>query len=424
MKTASDQGLLAIVFIAALGTTLLFWALLPARFRVNEMTDYWHFYEPVARNMLAGRGIVGMEGSLATRYPPGFPLLLAGVFGLADLVHLPEPLALSAFILVCTALTAVWIFWLARGLWGARPALVVALAWISYPGALWLTKQPNSEIPFMAVFYGGFCLFWYAFQRHRSGWVLFFLAGFLVGFAMLIRPIAIGGLFLMAGLLGGLAQERAWGHRLGRVVAVVLGGLLAVLPWEWWMYRHTGSVILLGTVGGSPNLVHGLTFAVDPLKQYRQVPFVPQDVKALMQDLYGRLQGAQSLREILPVVVQEFGGRPLAMVKLFAFKAAHSWYGTDSGRFEFLNILIQIPYLAVVLWSSLKAWRRGGHARQFMICAGTFVLYAWAMSVVGHSMLRYLVPYFGLLLVSIGVNWAQVERWDGRRPRPSRSVKT
>ena len=66
------------LFILAVVVAALFWSLLPAAYRDNQSTDYTSSYEPVARAILAGRGITDTAGELATRYPPGFSLLLAG----------------------------------------------------------------------------------------------------------------------------------------------------------------------------------------------------------------------------------------------------------------------------------------------------------------------------------------------------------
>ena len=67
----------AALFALTLLIAGVFWALLPAEYRQNQSTDYTAHYEPVARAILAGRGIVDETGALATRYPPGFSLLLA-----------------------------------------------------------------------------------------------------------------------------------------------------------------------------------------------------------------------------------------------------------------------------------------------------------------------------------------------------------
>lgn len=147
---------LAGVFILSIFVILLCWSALPEVFRINESADYIVFYEPVARNLLAGRGLIGTDGTIAVRYPPGYPFILAGIFGLSKLLNIPEGIALSAFILLGMGLASVLVYLLARTVWGTFPALFSSLVWITYPFTLWLTKQPNSEVPFLAFFMGVF----------------------------------------------------------------------------------------------------------------------------------------------------------------------------------------------------------------------------------------------------------------------------
>ncbi|ETW93438.1 MAG: hypothetical protein ETSY1_39235 [Candidatus Entotheonella factor] len=109
------------------GVTLLFWALLPSQYQHNESTDYAHFYEPVARRLLQGEGLTEANGAPAIRYPPGYPILLAGVFGISQGFNLPEATALSTMTLLCVGLSAVFVFFVARSVWPPWSALCVAL---------------------------------------------------------------------------------------------------------------------------------------------------------------------------------------------------------------------------------------------------------------------------------------------------------
>ena len=48
-------------------------------------------------------------------------------------------------------------------------------AWIIYPPALWLTKQPYSEGPYLVVLYGGVCVFLKALLHSQGGMADLFL---------------------------------------------------------------------------------------------------------------------------------------------------------------------------------------------------------------------------------------------------------
>ena len=315
-----------LVFLTSILVTLLFWAVLPAQFRINDSSDYISFYKPVAQNILAGHGLITPDGGHALRYPPGYPLLLAGIFGLSHRLDIPEETGLSAFVLLCTGLTSVFVYLLAQSVWGPLPALLSALIWMTYPFALWLTKQQGSEVPFLVVFYGGVYLFWRALLCKTRSWPVYFLSGLLVGVSMLIRPIAIGVVMVMSVILWVVGREIAVRFRLFLVMMLLLGNLVAVLPWEVWVYSITSRVVMLST-GGAPSIRDGLTFAVAS-KGYRQDIKVPEDVSALMRDIRVHSDEMQSLHGVVSVLTEKLRLQPLTVAELFTFKAARSWYGT------------------------------------------------------------------------------------------------
>jgi Dolichyl-phosphate-mannose-protein mannosyltransferase len=367
--------------------------------RLNENDDYKGFYEPVARNVIAGHGFTSTDGTPALRYPPGYPLLLASLFRLSDFLHISEETILSTFILISMGSSSVFVFLLARSVWGARSALVSSLVWMTYPVTLWLTKQPNSEIPFLVVFYGGFCLFWHALLGKRRAWPVFFLVGLLAGFAMLIRPIAVGIGLLMGATLWVVDREVTVRFRAFLVMMVLLGNLVAILPWQTWVYSVTGKVVVLSW-GGVPSIRDGLTFGVAQTSTgYRQTVNVPQDVTTLMQDILVHSNEMRSLGGVVAVMTDKLRTQPLTVVQLFGVKAARSWYGTDSGRFELQIMLIQAPYLVLILWGGVCAWRQGGIAKQLTICVCLMLLYFWGMTVFALSILRYMAPMIGLSFI-------------------------
>jgi len=173
---ARRSVLVLLVFVATVLATLTFWALLPARFRVpaSDQSDYYHFYEPVARSILAGRGVSLEDGTPATLFPPGCPLILSGLFGLSHKLSIPEPFVLSTFAILTMGAISSLVFLMGRVLLSVSASLMSAAIWMTYPFALWLTRQPNSEVPFMLFLYAGLTLFWYLVIRRPRAWALFF----------------------------------------------------------------------------------------------------------------------------------------------------------------------------------------------------------------------------------------------------------
>jgi len=388
------------VFAIAVLVTLLFQTVLPAELRVAESTDYTSLYAPVARNILAGRGITVGAGTPAIGTPPGYPVVLAGLFGLADSLGLPEGAAHLALACVAMGICCVLVYFMARSVWGALPALVAPLIWMTYPFTLWLTKQPNSEIPFLIVFYGAFGLFWSSLSEPSGGaHRRYLLAGLLVGAAALIRPIAIGAGVAFGALLWLTRRDLSARSRLGLVTALLLGNLLAVSPWEVWLYGKAGRVVVLGT-NGAASAVDGVTFALDAT-DYRKEMRVPAEVRLLMRDTRAHSQEVGSPRAAFAFVLGELKERPLVVAELVALKIARSWYGTDTGRHEAAILLIQALYAPLVLWASVAAFRRGGKSRRLTIAVWTIVVYFWAMAFAAVPLLRYTVPAIGLLFALV-----------------------
>ena len=185
---------------------------------------------------------------------------------------------------------------------------------------------------------------------------------------------------------------------------------MAILPWEAWMYSNTGKVVVLSS-GGVESILDGLTFALVPDSDgnYRQAVTVPQDVAALMQDIHESSAEIKSLDGVISVITGKLRTQPLTMAKLFVIKAARSWYGTASGRFETPIMLIQSVYLAVVLWCSGVAWKRGGVAKELTISIWLMVLYFWGMTVLVLSILRYIIPVMGLLFLLIPASFTRAQ---------------
>jgi len=394
---STTSGMIFLVLAASVVIILLFRSILPASLAANESSDYVSFYEPVARNLLAGHGLVTNSGTAAIQYPPGFPLLLAGLFGLAHLTGLQESVVLLAFTLLCTALNAVFVFLLARTLWKPLPSLFVSLVWMTYPIALWLTKQPSSEIPFISLFFGVFLLVWSAIVRNRLGWAIAIVSGVLIGFAMLVRPIAIGVGLIMAFMIWISYTNTSIRHRLFLSAMLLLGNVMAILPWQAWVHAKTGQVILLCR-NGVPSILDGLTFSANKLT-WREGAALPADVAEISRDILDRSQGVQTFGSLLSLVADETRARPTTMAKFFAIKAARSWYATDSNRFETPTIVIQILYLTFTIWGSLIVWKRGGMPKKMVITVWLMVFYFWGMTTLALSIVRYMFPVMGLLFL-------------------------
>ncbi|MBP9500970.1 MAG: glycosyltransferase family 39 protein [Candidatus Promineofilum sp.] len=400
------------LFVITVIVSAVFWAALPTEYRANQSTDYLYVYEPVARSIAAGNGII-LDGEIATRYPPGFSILLAGVFRLGNALHVADETMLLTFRLVCVGLAVVLVYGLGRLVWSPRAALIPALTWMTYPFSLWLAKQPNSEVPFVPALYAALWLFWLALLRGRGGvrsWALFLIAGALTGAAMLIRPAAIGLSIMMALTILLFATHRtALRTRLGYGALVVLGSILVVLPWEAAVHARTSEIIPLSS-GGAMTIHDGLTFLV-ALKEYRREVNVPDDVADMMWAIHERRNETTTTGGVFRVVAEEARAAPIAFGKLMLIKLARSWYGIDSRMLELPTLLIQGVYLVFIVWGTVYCWRQGGALRRMIGGNWLIVGYFWGMTSLVVPLLRYMAPVMGLLMLTLpGVYYSLATR--------------
>ncbi len=396
----NNNFLAILVFLSAIAVTIAFWAILPASYRVNENSDYLTFYEPVARNFLAERGFVTNTNQPAITRPPLFPLMLVGVFYTAQVTRISEITMLHVFILSWVSLAALLLFAIARQIWSSWLALVVVYLWIFYLPALWMSKQPNSEIPFTTLFFASVLIFWIVYYNKSPKPLWYLIVGVFIGLTALVRPIAIGLVFPYWAMLA-LQNDQAKRSRLIAGLLILFGFLVTILPWEIWAYQETEKILPLATTG-IPSVLDGLTFALNT-PGYRNSIWVPEDVQQWMVGLNENFQIMKptSLQDVLSILIPGVKHQPLAFCKFLLIKAARSWYGTDSLRLDSWILVFQIPYAILIFLGTVASWKTGGLVRIFSIGTWLIALYFWATTFMVLSVLRYMTPAIGLLFCLI-----------------------
>lgn len=392
--------------LLAAGTAVAFFGLAPESVRRARATDYTLAYRPVAETVVGGGGLMTPDGVPATKYPPGYSLLLAGTYWAADRLGWDREAAVDGASGGWFVLGAVALWGLASLVWGRWPAVGAAALWCLYPPAVVLLGQAGSELPFIPVLFATLTVFWVAARRPSPGWRPMAAAGAGCAALMLLRPIALGlpavlGLYLLA--------FRAGGGRVDRLRAAAVLGLAAaagVAPWQAHLYAVTGRVAPLST-NGPANIYIGLTFAVreDPDRAAVALPAgvleVQRQVDADWQGRPDRTEGA-----LLAALARAAADRPAAVAQLVAVKAARCWYATDSRRHETALALLGLPYAAVVAVAAVRTARRGGsRGRAFLALVAAVVLYNWLMATLALSILRYMVPAIGLLFALVPALW-------------------
>ena len=201
------------------------------------------WYDGVAKRLVAGWGYVGFDWAPTAHWPPGYPLLLAGVYWLFG----PSLLAAKLTNALLATATVFLTNRIGCELGRHRVGLVAAAGLALFPGDVLFSPPILSE----ALFATFFCAALWAFLRlsNRGGtraptWFAF---GLLLGAATLVRGTALVMLpaFTLTWLARGTSLRRAMGYS----IAIAGGLVVALAPWTTRNYIRLGYPIVVGTNG-------------------------------------------------------------------------------------------------------------------------------------------------------------------------------
>lgn len=354
-------------------------------------TDYRSFYRPAAENILQGQGF-WPEG-MPPKYPPGFPLILAAIFSLAKLLSVGELGLIMIFNILFAAGSTIFLFLISELIFNRKIALIGSLLWLSYPLWLWFLKNPNTEVPFALLLYAAFWFYLRAVLEKRP--VIMLVSGLLFGAASLVRPISFLLAFILALLVFYLLKDKSKKLCLVLGLFLIIGNIAAILPWEVYVFAQTGKVIPL-SVNGPLSIVDGLTFAVKQGDGGDQA-VVPRDVSNLMKR--AKEGGLMTWGQVFQFMGQEFLGQPLTFLKLMGLKLIRSWYATSQMWWEDKILLVQLLYILTGLAGVGLAIKNFREKFRMLVFLLVVVFYFWAMTLAVLSILRYMVPAMGLVVI-------------------------
>jgi hypothetical protein len=410
--------LITALLLAALAVEIGFLLVLPSRYRVNESADYWNHYAPTAENIVNGNGIVGADGKIELVYPPGYPLLLATAFRIADLINLNRDTLTEALSVLAGATSSVLLFLIVRLFFGYGIGLLSWVLWITYLPNLWTLKEPMSEVPFMLFLYAAIWLFSWGLHAQLTLTGLF--TGFLLGEAALVRPI---GLFLPLVFAFAIFACRSI-HLRKRgtvVVLLVIGFAASITPWELYVLQKTNRLIVLCTNGPS-SLSGGLVFGVTGDPTEPQI-WLPDHLREFMDSANSERRGMVTEGDIARFVGQEAIRNPVGFGQLLLVKLYRPWYATESRRHEGPVLLLQLGYLAFALAGLASSLMASEGRRFWILFLLGLVVYFWGMAFLVVPLLRYMVPAMAFLMPFAAIGISQLAmNLRGRAEAGARSL--
>ena len=240
-----------VIFVVALTLRSLWVAYAPAEPFDGRRLDDTQFYYGSAVTLARGQGYVSPWTGVATaQWPPGFSLLLAGLFKVFG-VHVSVAWGTT---IVLSALTCAALYVAGNLIGGKKLGIGAGLLLAFFPGHIFFSSLVLSETLFTFLVVVIMALVLLAARKSDAGPVRIILIGVMVGAAALVRG---QGLFLIvvAGLFWWL-YTRDWERALQWATAVGLIAVLVIIPWSVRNYFAMKNFVFLSTNDGG-NLYMG-----------------------------------------------------------------------------------------------------------------------------------------------------------------------
>lgn len=345
-----------------------------------------HDYDRLARNIVEGRGYVDLEGRPTAYRPPGWPLVLAGVYGVWK-----HPLAARFANATFHGLTA-WLLAIlaARILPEGRifaPLLVLLYPLGAYTAAT-LYAQTLGTLLLVAMLL--------LLDNGRSRVAAAAAAGVLLGALILTIPAFLLLLpLLLAGVLS--VNRRAPSAALGRGAVLLVCAAAVVLPWSIRNTRQMGRFVPVATNSGV-NLLLGNS------EHTRPNAGVNVDIARYRAQVLG-LDEAAADRQLQRFAVDWMVRHPARAARLYLRKVLNYFQfrnelhvQSEQGRWKDAIVFASYyPLLLLALLRLLWCFRRPLCATEVML----YLLYfgnAFA-SAIFFTRLRFRVPFDALLAV-------------------------
>lgn len=392
---------------------------------INDAADYSRLGMSIADGHGFGTSHVAPGAGPTALRPPGFPLLLAGVYFIVG----PHVLAARVTSALLGATAAVLVSVLIRQLSGdPRRALAGGLIAAVFPPMVLASTSVMSEALFVPLSLG---VIVGALAYRRSGRLRSLaLSGFLLGCAALTRPV--GGIVVLPAAL--IAFSRPPPSR-PRLIAALLAACLAVAPCAAWEVRdivvlhhviplttQTG-YLLAGTYNATSAHLRSQPGAwIVPTQDPGIALLVkahPYAQEASLGDALRR--AAMRYAEAHPSYILTVLGHNI--LRLFDFTdlafdqaVVHGEYGYGSlaGTIEYVSAL------ALVVLAALALLRRGASQWPLGVWLTPLLLVLVTVPVQGFSRFRAPIdPYLVALASGLLATLVGRGRWLGRAPHPA-----
>ena len=348
------------------------------------------------------------NGEILNRYPPVYPIMLYGAYHIARILHIDLEIVVVAMSIFFNLLSAIF---LARILWVFSKNKILAfttcILFISHPYVLQGLTKSMSVTPFMSFFYGSlYLLFLLLLNPGHKSFIRLFGMGILLGVTMLIRPIGIILPLLYIFIYSVICFNSQKLKVLAHSLIILIGAGIIVAPWQF--YNSTNGQLILLADNSVKSIKHGITFNNSPVKDHINLP---KDVDQLAKRL--STNNFETTGEFNRMLNDEFRRNPKSVIKLFIIKASRAWYGTfgQEKEKEKIKLLISLIYIILAITGSTGYIMKRPQYKFLILSIVVLLLYFWGMTILVASIVRYMIPVFGLMcLVIPGISYIRIQK--------------
>ncbi len=350
-------------------------------------------YHSIAVNLIQGNGYSedGLNPSIFVA--PGLPFLLAAVYRLIG-VH---PMAIDFIFSLLGIGIGVWVFLLARRLFGGTVAWVAFILTLLLPDLFVIVTFLYTETLFIFFLLFEFWLLYRLLEHPSPGRAA--LAGLVGGMVTLIRGVTLWlPLLLLPILIIYFGYKRA----LQSVVLFVVFMSIPILP---WMYRNirTFDAMVPVAVGTGDVLWTGNYLPHDGKYSYDKT-------MAVMDSIAAGLNQVQREERLLAEAKRHMAQNPSATARLLVKKFFRFWFwvyeatpgGTVRNTHSMTRIVLSLGYYPLLilflfgLWLSRRRWRQ-------LLLLYLFCAYYTAIHVLTLVVPRYRIPILPIMAIFAAV---------------------
>ena len=415
----------ALAFSVICAVQIIFLSILPSELSKNESPDFTVFYSVIADRLAAGESFessfyfkgIGNDalpsdetGYFVTRWPPGHSIIIGAIYSVADHLVVSRNKLTKFIFFIFYTFSSYLIYKITKLFFQNWIPALSAIIWATYPFNLWLTKQPNSEIPFLIFLYWSIYLFIIGTRSNSTKHIIG--ASVLISISMLTRaasilvPIIFVIIYLIYAIYNhNLKNGPNYVNILKKSLIMIIIPIVVTAPWEIIVYKETGKILPLTSTGSDLIRVANMNI-LKPRPDGSLI--VSNDLKVMLVSTLSDEESCSIIEEYCDLNTPKITVKPTSFIsaELYWIKFKRAFYGVDTKRFEDEVTIIQWLYFIPAAFGLVLTLRKRNTTILTLVITG-LSLYFLAINIIGLPLLRYMLPAYGLYAIyaACSVDW-------------------